>query len=141
VDLIYGVGMVWGDFDANGWYAAANVNIQENHDTDNLGRLIKEAVGAETLLSYKFDNGMRYFVSYNVLDAGKDYIIQPNLPENANDVFKRQFVVAGVHYLMDANTVIYLEGRKDFSDFSGSQEAEMGISEDDGIAIGIRYSL
>lgn len=141
VDLIYGAGIVWGDFDANGWYAAANINFQENHDTDNLGRLIKEAVGAETLLSYKFDSGMRYFVSYNVLDAGKDYIIQPNLPEFANDVFKRQFVVAGVHYVMDANTVVYLEGRKDFSDFSGSREAEMALSEDDGIAIGIRYSL
>ncbi|WP_172588340.1 porin [Shewanella xiamenensis] len=141
VDLIYGAGIMWGDFDANGWYAAANINKQENHDTDNLGRLIKEAVGAETLLSYKFDNGLRYFVSYNVLDAGKDYVIQPNLPIYENDVFKRQFVVAGMHYLMDANTVIYLEGRKDFSDFTGVDEAAMALSEDDGIAIGIRYTL
>ncbi|MFV0510639.1 MAG: porin, partial [Shewanella algae] len=57
------------------------------------------------------------------------------------DVFKRQFVVMGVHYIWDANTVLYVEGRKDFSDFKGAEEAAMELSEDDGIAIGIRYTL
>lgn len=144
VDLIYGVGVTWGGFDDDGFYAAANINKQENHDTDNLGRLINEAYGIETLFSYKFDNGLRPFVSYNILDAGDDYVIQPNFNADPNDVFKRQFVVAGLHYLWDLNTVLYLEARKDFSDFSSAdkaQEARMSISEDDGIAIGIRYTL
>lgn len=144
VDLIYGVGITWGNFDNNGFYAAANVNKQENHDTDNIGRLIKDAYGIETLVSYKFDNGLRPFVSYNLLDAGKDYVIQPNFNADPNDVFKRQFVVAGLHFVWDPNTVLYVEARKDFSDFTSAnkeQETRMSLSEDDGIAIGIRYTL
>lgn len=144
VDLIYGVGATWGDFDKNGLYAAANVHKEENHDTDNIGRLIKDAYGVETLVSYKFDNGLRPFVSYNILDAGKDYVIQPNFNADPNDVFKRQFVVVGLHFVWDPNTVLYVEARKDYSDFTSSdqaQEARMSLSEDDGIAIGIRYTL
>lgn len=144
VDLIYGAGITWGNFDNNGLYIAANVNKQENHDTDNIGRLIKDAEGAETLMSYKFDNGLRPFISYNVLDAGKDYVIQPNFNADPNDVFKRQFVVVGLHFVWDPNTVLYVEARKDYSDFTSAdkvQEARMSLSEDDGIAIGIRYTL
>ncbi|WP_297894724.1 porin [Shewanella sp.] len=144
VDLIYGAGITWGNFDNNGFYAAANVNKQENHDTDNIGRLIKDAYGVETLVSYKFDNGLRPFISYNLLDAGKDYVIQPNFNADPDDVFKRQFVVAGLHFVWDPNTVLYVEARKDFSDFTSAdkeQEARMSLSEDDGIAIGIRYTL
>lgn len=144
VDLIYGAGITWGSFDNNGLYIAANVNKQENHDTDNIGRLIKDAQGAETLVSYKFDNGLRPFISYNVLDAGKDYVIQPNFNADPNDVFKRQFVVVGLHFVWDPNTVLYVEARKDYSDFTSAdkvQEARMSLSEDDGIAIGIRYTL
>ncbi|MFT5235618.1 MAG: outer membrane protein N [Shewanella sp.] len=143
VDLIYGVGATWGGFDKEGFYAAANVNKNENHDTDNLGRLIKDAYGVETLFSYKFENGLRPLFSYNILDAGNDYVIQPNNVDS-NDVFKRQFIVAGLHYVWDANTVLYVEARKDFSDFTSAdkaQEARMSISEEDGVAIGIRYSL
>jgi predicted porin len=144
VDLIYGIGATWGNFDADGFYAAANLNKQENHDTDNIGRLIKDAYGVETLVSYLFDNGLRPFVSYNILDAGDDYVIQPNFNADPNDVFKRQFVVVGLHYVWDNNTVLYIEGRKDYSDFTSAdkqQEARMSLSEDDGIAIGIRYTL
>ncbi|MFB2652403.1 porin [Shewanella seohaensis] len=144
VDLIYGVGATWGDFDKNGLYAAANVHKEENHDTDNIGRLIKDAYGVETLVSYKFDNGLRPFVSYNILDAGNDYVIQPNFNADPNDVFKRQFVVVGLHFVWDPNTVLYVEARKDYSDFTSTdkaQEARMSLSEDDGIAIGIRYTL
>jgi len=82
------VGATWGDFDKDGLYVAANVHKEENHDTDNIGRLIKDAYGVETLVSYKFDNGLRPFVSYNILDAGKDYVIQPNFNADPNDVFK-----------------------------------------------------
>ncbi|BDA61161.1 porin [Shewanella xiamenensis] len=144
VDLIYGVGATWGDFDKNGLYVAANVHKEENHDTDNIGRLIKDAYGVETLVSYKFDNGLRPFVSYNILDAGKDYVIQPNFNADPNDVFKRQFVVVGLHFVWDPSTVLYVEARKDYSDFTSAdqaQEARMSLSEDDGIAIGIRYTL
>ncbi|MBL4815379.1 porin [Shewanella sp.] len=142
-DLIYGVGATWGGFDSEGFYAAANFNKNENHDTDNLGRLIKDSYGIESLFSYKFDNGLRPFISYNILDAGSDYVIQPNSAD-PNDVFKRQFVVAGVHYIWDVSTVLYVEARKDFSDFNSAdkdQQAKMSISEDDGVAVGIRYTL
>lgn len=44
-DLIYGAGVIWGNIDAPGLYVAANINKNENHDTDNIGRLIKDAIG------------------------------------------------------------------------------------------------
>ena len=138
-DSIYGFGAMWGNWDSEGVYAAFNVNKQEFHDTDNLGRMIQEAVGLESLVSYRFDNNIRTFVSYNILEAVDDYAAAHN-----GDVFKRQFAVAGVHYIMDSNTVIYIEGRKDFSDFTSTdraQEAAMALSEDDGVAIGIRYYM
>lgn len=143
-DFIYGAGVTWGNFDNDGIYFAANINKNENHDTDNLGRLIKDAVGLESLLSYKFDNDIRTFIAYNVYDAGTDYVIQPNFNADPNDNFKRQFSVLGVHYLFDADTIVYIEARKDFSDFSSAdkeQEYQMGLSEDDGIAIGFHYTL
>ncbi|NMH64422.1 porin [Shewanella salipaludis] len=143
VDLIYGAGVTWGGFDNDGLYFSANFNKNENHDTDNIGRLIRDAYGIESLVSYKFENGFRPFVAYNILDAGKDYVIQPNNTDK-NDVFKRQFLVVGLHYVWDLNTVLYVEARRDLSDFTSAdkeQEARMSLSEDDGIAIGIRYSL
>ncbi|MCE9678269.1 porin [Shewanella sp. AS1] len=145
-DLIYGAGITWGDFDADGFYAAANFNKNENHDTDNLGRLIKDSYGVETLFSYKFDNGFRPFISYNILDAGDNYVTQPNNVD-PDATFKRQFVVAGLHYVWNSNTVLYIEGRKDFSEFDavtvdGISDAEaMAADEEDGLAVGIRYSL
>ena len=142
-DLIYGVGATWGNFDDDGFYAAANFNKNENHDTDNIGRLIKDAYGIESLFSYKLDNGLRPFISYNILDAGDAYVLQPNSAD-PKDVFKRQFIVAGLHYVWDTNTALYVEARKDFSDFTSAdkaQEDRMAISEDDGVAIGIRYTL
>ncbi|QZO11728.1 porin [Pseudoalteromonas piscicida] len=143
-DLIYGVGITYGDFYKPGWYAAANINKNENHDTDNLGRLIKDAVGLESLVSYRFDNDVRTFIAYNVFDAGDDYVIQPNFNADPNDVFKRQFAVIGAHYFMSEDTILYIEARKDFSDFSSAdaaQEAQMSQTEDDGIAIGFHYTL
>ncbi|WP_217874094.1 porin [Pseudoalteromonas shioyasakiensis] len=143
-DLIYGMGITYGDFYKTGWYASANINKNENHDTDNLGRLIEDAVGLESILSYRFDNDIRTFVAYNVYDAGSDYVIQPNFNADPEDVFKRQFVVIGAHYFMAEDTILYIEARKDFSDFSSNdaeQEAQMSQTEDDGIAIGFNYTL
>lgn len=143
-DIIYGAGIIWGNINAPGLYAAANINKNENHDTDNLGRLIKEAVGIETFVSYRFDNDFRPFIAYNLFDAGDDYVIQPNFNADPNDVFKRQFAVIGVHYLLDDNTQLYIEARKDFGDFESAnkeQQALLEQSEDDGIAIGFRYIL
>jgi len=77
-DLIYGAGIMWGSIDKRGLYVAANVNKNKNHDTDNIGRLIKDAIGIETFASYRFDNDFRPFIAYNVFDAGDDYVIQPN---------------------------------------------------------------
>ncbi|WFO20301.1 porin [Pseudoalteromonas sp. H100] len=143
-DLIYGAGIMWGRVDQKGLYFAANINKNKNHDTDNLGRLIKDAIGIETFASYRFDNNFRPFIAYNVFDAGDDYVIQPNFNTDPNDVFKRQFAVIGVHYLIDEDTIAYIEARKDFSDFESNdkdQQAQMEQSEDDGIAFGFRYQL
>jgi len=143
-DLIYGAGIMWGRVDQKGLYFAANINKNKNHDTDNLGRLIKDAIGIETFASYRFDNDVRPFIAYNVFDAGDDYVIQPNFNTDPNDVFKRQFAVIGVHYLIDEDTIAYIEARKDFSDFESNdkdQQAQMEQSEDDGIAFGFRYQL
>ena len=143
-DLIYGAGIMWGRVDQKGLYFAANINKNKNHDTDNLGRLIKDAIGIETFASYRFDNDVRPFIAYNVFDAGDDYVIQPNFNTDPNDVFKRQFTVIGVHYLIDEDTIAYIEARKDFSDFESNdkdQQAQMELSEDDGIAFGFRYQL
>ena len=143
-DLIYGAGITWGDIDALGLYVAANINKNENHDTDNLGRLIKDAIGVETFASYRFNNDLRSFIAYNVFDAGDDYVIQPNFNADPNDVFKRQFAVIGLHYFIDTDTIAYIEARKDFGDFESTnkeQQALMEQSEDDGIAIGFRYTL
>ena len=143
-DLIYGTGIMWGRVDQKGLYVAANINKNKNHDTDNLGRLIKDAIGIETFASYRFDNDVRPFIAYNVFDAGDDYVIQPNFNTDPNDVFKRQFAVIGLHYLIDEDTIAYIEARKDFSDFESNdkdQQAQMEQSEDDGIAFGFRYQL
>ena len=143
-DLIYGAGIMWGRVDQKGLYVAANINKNKNHDTDNLGRLIKDAIGIETFASYRFDNDFRPFIAYNVFDAGDDYVIQPNFNTDPNDVFKRQFAVIGLHYLIDEDTIAYIEARKDFSDFESNdkdQQAQMEQSEDDGIAFGFRYQL
>ncbi|ACJ29917.1 Outer membrane porin, putative [Shewanella piezotolerans WP3] len=138
-DLIFGAGATWGEFNGKGFYGAVNVNKQEYHDTDNLNRYIPEAWGMESLFSYKFDNGLRPLVGYNILEAGDEYGNAYN-----GDVFKRQFLLVGLHYVWDDNTMLYLEGRKDFSDFTSSdkaQQAAMEFSEDDGISIGIRYYM
>ena len=143
-DLIYGAGIMWGRVVQKGLYVAANINKNKNHDTDNLGRLIKDAIGIETFASYRFDNDVRPFIAYNVFDAGDDYVIQPNFNTDPNDVFKRQFAVIGLHYLIDEDTIAYIEARKDFSDFESNdkdQQAQMEQSEDDGIAFGFRYQL
>ena len=143
-DLIYGAGIMWGSVDQKGFYVAANINKNKNHDTDNLGRLIKDAMGVETFASYRFDNDFRPFIAYNVFDAGDGYVIQPNFNTDPNDVFKRQFAVIGLHYLIDEDTIAYIEARKDFSDFESNnkdQQAQMEQSEDDGIAFGFRYQL
>ena len=143
-DLIYGAGIMWGRVDQKGLYVAANINKNKNHDTDNLGRLIKDAIGIETFASYRFDNDVRPFIAYNVFDAGDDYVIQPNFNTDPNDVFKRQFAVIGLHYLIDEDTIAYIEARNDFSDFESNdkdQQAQMEQSEDDGIAFGFRYQL
>ncbi|MEZ9595253.1 porin [Shewanella sp. 10N.261.52.F9] len=138
-DLIFGAGATWGEFNAKGFYGAVNVNKQEYHDTDNLNRYIPEAWGLESLASYHFDNGLRPLIGYNILEANDDYAAAYN-----GDVFKRQFLLVGLHYVWDNNTMLYLEGRKDFSDFTSTnkaQQAAMEFSEDDGISIGIRYYM
>ncbi|MGZ9897810.1 porin [Shewanella gaetbuli] len=134
-DEIYGIGVTYGGWDEKGFHFAANYNENEFHDTDNLGRMIESGRGLESLVAYNFDNNIRIFAAYNVLDA--DTI----MTAEEGEVFKRQFMTAGVHYTWDNNIILYLEGRLDNSDFSGPNEAAQKIGEEDGIGFGIRYIL
>ncbi|MBV7315954.1 porin [Shewanella sp. NIFS-20-20] len=137
-DYIYGVGMSYGDWN-DGLYVAANVNKNQNHDTDNAGRLLPESVGIETLVSYKFDNNLRPFLSYNRLKASDSYADT----YGSNDEFDRQFVTAGVHYLWTKQVTLYAEGRVDFSDFtvSGDLAKLADAGEGNAVAFGVMYSF
>lgn len=136
-DYIYGFGLSWGNWDEHGLYAAMNLNKNDYHDTDNMGRFLQDAVGLESFISYYFDNNIKILASYNVLEAGDEYKVM-----HLGDVFKRQSAFAGIHYVWDQSLMLYLEGRVDFSDFSSkfpSHEAKQSQSEDDGVAVGVRY--
>ncbi len=135
-DYIYTLGFAYGNWGQPGYYAAANANVNEYHDTDNLGRMIPESFGGEALFAYQYDNGVRFMLSYNLLDAGDKY---QELYQG--DVFKRQSMVFGTHYVFDANTVVFAEFSKDLGDYKGQNEAAMKLSEDDALLFGIRYSL
>jgi predicted porin len=135
-DYIYGLGFAYGQWDVAGFYAAANVNWNQFHDTDNLNRMIPESKGVESIMAYQYDNGIRFMLTYNLLDAGSQYSETYN-----GNAFKRQSMVAGVHYLFDTSTVIFAEFSKNLGDFKGQQEAAMELSEDDAFLIGLRYFL
>ncbi|WP_299494222.1 porin [uncultured Shewanella sp.] len=138
-DSIYGAGATYGSWNGEGFYAAANVNQQKYHDTDPAGRLIPEAVGLESLFSYKFENGLRPLIAYNVLKADSSYGDDYN-----GDTFKREFLVLGLHYVWTPKTVVYIEARKDLSDSKSSTasiQTLMDDDESDAVAIGIRYYL
>lgn len=135
-DYIYTLGFAYGTWGKPGHYAAANVNVNEYHDTDNLGRMIPESFGAESLVAYQYENGVRLMISYNLLDAGDKYQALYQ-----GDIFKRQSVVVGTHYIFDEQTVLFAEYSMDLGDFDGQNEAAMKLSEDDAVLFGIRYSL
>ncbi|MCL1123911.1 porin [Shewanella surugensis] len=138
-DSIYGAGATYGNWNGEGFYAAANINQQRYHDTDPAGRLIPEAVGLESLFSYKFENGLRPLVAYNVLKADSSYG-----DDYSGDTFKREFLVVGLHYVWTPKTVVYIEARKDLSDSSSSTASTqtlMNNDESDAVAIGVRYYL
>ena len=136
-DSIYGAGLTWGGFEAPGFYAAFNVNKQKYHDTDNMGRMMPDAIGLESLFTYKFDNGLKPIFAYNYLKAGDEYEALYSDSADSGE-FKRQFIVAGLHYVWDLQTMLYVEVRKDFSEFSVNNQA---ADEDDAVAIGIRYYM
>ncbi|MBB1270621.1 porin [Shewanella sp. SR44-3] len=135
-DYIYGLGFAYGQWDVAGFYAAANINWNQFHDTDNLNRMIPESKGVESIMAYQYDNGIRFMLTYNLLEAGDEYA-----KAYQGDVFKRQSMVAGVHYLFDTSTVVFAEFSKNLGDFKGQKEAAMELSEDDAFLIGLRYSL
>ena len=134
-DYIYGMGISYGCFGCDGLFAAANYNHNAWHDTDNLGRMLPKSQGVETWISYQFINGLRPFISYNMLDAGAEYA-----SAYGGDEFKRQFVFAGLHYQLDRSVTLFLEARKDCSEIHSSL-AGMADSEDDGAAIGVQYNF
>ncbi|GIU21411.1 porin [Shewanella schlegeliana] len=138
-DYVYGGGVTWGAWDDQGFYAALNANQQEYHDTDNLGRMIPDATGLESLFSYLFEGDFKVFLSYNILKAGDEYEAAYN-----GDIFERESLVAGGHYIWNNSVIFYLEGRKDLSNFDSTNKAQeelMGKPEDDGVAIGVRFII
>ncbi|WP_133407503.1 porin [Parashewanella tropica] len=136
VDKIYGGGIVYGDWDTAGFYAAANYNQTTYHDVDNIGRLIPKSKGVEAEAAYLLDNGLRFYVEYDVLNAGNDY-----KQAYAGDTFKRANIIGSLQYQVDPQTLLYVEGRVDKSDFKGTHETAMKPADDDGIGVGIKYSF
>ena len=92
-----------------------------------------DALGLESLFSYKFYNGLKPIFAYNYLKAGDAYEALYNDGE-----FKRQFIVVGLHFVWDEKTMLYIEARKDMSDFNVANDTP---DESDGVAIGIRYYM
>ncbi|MGL4476193.1 MAG: porin [Shewanella sp.] len=137
-DYIYGVGMTYGSMN-DGLYLAANVNKNQNHDTDNAGRLLPESVGVETFASYTFANKLRPIISYNILKAGDEYAEA----YKAGDEFKRETLIAGVHYLWTPQLTVYTEGRFDFSDFNinGPLAGKAADGEGDAFVVGMAYKF
>ncbi|QDF66691.1 porin [Shewanella sp. SNU WT4] len=140
-DYIYGVGMTYGSMN-DGLYLAANVNKNQNHDTDNAGRLLPESVGVETFASYTFANKVRPIISYNILDAGDEYA-ETYDKYGTNDEFKRETLIVGVHYLWTPQLTVYTEGRFDFSDFNinGPLAGKAADGEGDAFVVGMAYKF
>ncbi|WP_163930818.1 porin [Paraferrimonas sp. SM1919] len=123
-----------------GLYFSANLHKQQYHDVDNAGRIIDDAMGLESLISYTFDNKIRVLASYNRLEAGDEY------KRFYQQEFKRQFMAAGVHYIWDqkSKTTLYFEVKKDFSSFKGINaeiESQAQSIDKDGVGMGIRFFL
>ena len=136
VDDIYGGGVVFGDWLKPGFYAAANYSVSQYHDVDNIGRMLPEAKGIEAVTSYLFDNNFRVYVQYDDLNAGDKY-----QQAYDGDKFERQNVITSLQYQYDPQLLIYLENRTDLSNFKGQHEKAMSTFDDDGVALGFKYSF
>lgn len=128
-DKITGVVFSMGTLYKQGFNFVAHANQSENHDVDNVGRIIPKSVGFELLTSYTFSNKLTPMFTVNYLKADESYEAQYNDGE-----FNRAFAVVGAHYSLDSQTILYAEARKDFSKMN---DAQMQF-EDDGVAAGIR---
>ncbi|WP_025821706.1 porin [Shewanella marina] len=135
-DYIYGIGVAYGQWGNDGWYAAASINKNQYHELDNVGRLIPESKALSTLFYYQFDNGLRPIFSYDVVDADDSYSALYN-----GDDFVKKLAIVGLHYVWDESTLLFIEGRLDYSDFDGSQETASKAVDADAIALGIEYDF
>ena len=136
VDDIYGGGAVFGDWLKPGIYAAANYNISHFHDVDNIGRMLPETKGIESVVSYLFDNNFRVYLQYDDMKTGDKYQQIYN-----GDKFERRNVITSLQYQYDPQLLIYLENRTDLSNFKGEHEKAMSVYDDDGIAAGFKYTF
>ena len=131
-DRIVALGYQYGEY-ADGIFFAAMFNDAEYHELDNLNRIIPESTGFEMFASYRRDNSrFMPYVLYNSLDAGDFYETL-----YSGDKFHREFVALGAVYFWNEQTELYLDVRIDSSSMSAAQ-AEF---EDDGAAIGMRFSF
>lgn len=140
-DEIYGIGVTWGNL-SDGWYLAANYNMNKFHDTDANGHLIPEAYGIEAFVAYSFDSGLQTYAAYNNLDASDPY----SFPVNNNGVInmstvsqsQAQYLIFGSVYVWDPTLLTYVETQLDFSNYVvDGVKAERN----NGVAIGIRYTF
>ncbi len=128
-DTITGIALTYGKLYDDGLYLGMNANQSENHEVDNVGRIIPKSVGFELVSGYSLGNGFTPMFSVNYLKADDSY---NELYQDSE--FTRAFAVVGVHYDFSKETILYAEARKDYSDMSKAQLKH----EDDGIAVGIR---
>ncbi|MGF1724978.1 porin [Photobacterium nomapromontoriensis] len=144
-DFIYGIGATWGDLSKQGWFASANLNINEWHQTDNNGFIIPEAEGGEIFVAYNFKNGFRPYAAYNYLNATKDYEFSGIDSDGNSAVFrtteyKDQSILVGLLYQWDSVILMYLEAQFDMSDYKSTLPGS-ATSGDNSAALGIRYTF
>lgn len=144
-DYIYGIGATWGDLSKAGWFASANLNKNEWHQTDNNGFIIPEAEGGEIFVAYNFNNGFTPYTAYNYLNATKDYEFSGVDADGSSATFttteyKQQSILVGLLYQWDSVILMYLEAKFDMSDYKSTLPGSP-TSGDDAAALGIRYTF
>ena len=116
----------------DGLYVGLFYNDAEFHEIDNFSRAIPDSTGIEVFASYRGDSKWMPYVMYNSLDADSSYGARYDGEE-----FHREFFATGAIWFWNEKTDIYFDVRVDTSDMGRLQEE----IEDDGVAIGMRYTF
>lgn len=133
-DYIYGANATYGTF-SKGLFASLSVNKNQNHEVDNMGRLIPQATDVSAFTSYTFENGIRPIVSYEQVDASHHY------QDQYGEKFNRRLLIAGLQYAWDSSITLYSEARFDLSNYDNAvgNKEQMKQADENAVAVGLQY--